>query len=265
MHSYYFNFFHQTPAYDCCVVCVVHEWCENSIRRIKNYFYPWGYYKARDFVGSLSWNGCCCMCSRGLGQAGIYLAGIETHPNVLISRGWRRTWLKQLHLLGWTTFYMHNQDRSVLRILLNKWLNLLPESASFVLLLAFSAAQFFMVNSIPLRHPQVDLWVVGVYQLLQVPKFVLVSCAAVTRTCDTISILLNTLFGRVLHWKFLVRSSSTMSGCWTGVFFFTWLQYSGLFRRNTIVDVLCLPNRFAGIYVVPTAAFLHYLFRGRPV
>jgi hypothetical protein len=30
--------------------------------------------------------------------------------------------------------------------------------------------------------------------------------------------------------------------------------------KNTIVDVLCLPNRSAGIYVVPTAAFLLYLF-----
>jgi hypothetical protein len=52
---------------------------------------------------------------------------------------------------------MHNQDRSVLRILLIKWLKLLPESAGFVLLQAFSAAQFFMVNSIPPRYPQVDL------------------------------------------------------------------------------------------------------------
>jgi nucleoside-diphosphate-sugar epimerase len=39
--------------------------------------------------------------------------------------------------------------------------------------------------------------------LAGVPKFVLVSSVAVTRTCDKISLLLNTLFGRVLHWKFL--------------------------------------------------------------
>lgn len=34
-----------------------------------------------------------------------------------------------------------------------------------------------------------------------VQKFVLVSAVAVTRTCDTISCLLNSLYGRVLRWK----------------------------------------------------------------
>jgi len=163
-------------------------WFWSSLRCSKSDLHPWRCYTTRHLIASMPGNGCCGMRSRGSGRL----------ASSMLQQGYpKMRWLFGSESLGWSSC--------------SCWGKLKPIHAPQSLDARFCDAHLWgdeKMRGIPLLS-NFNWSLVFRVHVSQVPKFVYVSSMAVTRSCDKISCLLNTLFGRVLHWKYLVWNHST--------------------------------------------------------